>query len=180
VTFAGGINTAVNEYTEVRSMALGLSKAHHQYVPAIAAIPKSLETYGHEPLEIIYTDNVRGDKAELEAVLPELKRDVVPVPDRSSLQTLTVPSEWKVVILSSTYQVNTRLSSIMDDLRDGEDMYVAMGMEWAVDRINGIQGRIALVSIAYESNIFLLPVCFLSSMNPSPIDLRCTAVLPLA
>jgi hypothetical protein len=68
----------------------------------------------------------------------------------------------------------------MDDLRDGEDIYVAMGMEWAVDCINGIQGRIALVSIAYESNIFLLPVCFLSLMNPSPIDLRCTAALPLA
>src|SRR5215471_4255232 len=115
-------------------MALGLSKAHHQYIPAIAAIPRSLEMYGHEPLEVVFTDNVRGDKAELEAVLPDLKRDVVPIPDKSSLQTLTVPSEWRIIILSSTYQINTRLNSIMDDLRDGEDMYVAVGMEWSVDR----------------------------------------------
>jgi hypothetical protein len=104
VTFAGGINTAVNEYTEVCSMALGLSKAHHQYVPAIAAIPKSLETYGHEPLEIIYTDNVRGDKAELEAFLPELKRDVVPVPDRSYIDcSIGVESRHSLINISSQH-----------------------------------------------------------------------------
>lgn len=156
--FAGGLHTGINEYQEIRMMTLTATKAHHQFMPALAAVSKSLATYGHQPIQIIYTDNVHSDKAELERTLPQLKADVVPVPDISALETLSIPRDFNINILSSAYQVNMRLSSIMDGPDDGADIYAAVDMEWPVDRANGIQGKIAIVSLAIEGDIFLMPV----------------------
>ncbi|KAG6886800.1 hypothetical protein C0992_002307 [Termitomyces sp. T32_za158] len=156
--FAGGLHTSVNEMGEIRSMVLTPSKSHVQFMPALKAISKSLEMYGHKPISAVMTDMPRIDKPELENTLPSLLTGVVPVPDIATLPKITVPNEWNVTQLSSRYQVNTRLNTIMDSLSENEDFYVAMDMEWSVDLENGIQGRVALISIAFEHEIFLLPL----------------------
>lgn len=156
--FAGGLHTGINEYREIRLMTLTATKAHHQFMPALVAVSKSLATYGHQPIQIIYTDNVRGDKAELERNLPQLKADLVPVPDISALETLSIPRDFNINILSSTFQVNTRLGSIMNGPDGGDDIYAAVDMEWPVDRENGIRGKIAVISLAIKGDIFILPV----------------------
>ncbi len=56
----------MNEYGEVRAMTLTPTKAHDQFMPALAEIPRSLKKYGYADVEVIFTDNVRADKAELE------------------------------------------------------------------------------------------------------------------
>lgn len=163
--FAGGLHTCINNQREIRSMVLTPNKGHNQFMPALAAISKSLQTYGHGPIQLVYTDNVRGDKAELERVLPSLRHDIVSVPEISSLEKLVIPSEWNITILSSAYQVNTRLNSLVDDLRDGDDLFIACDSEHPVDRANGIQGKVALLSFALNLDIFLIPVGFFSNRN---------------
>jgi hypothetical protein len=48
----------------------------------------------------------------------------------------------------------------MDDLPNGDDFFVAMGMEWSIDQINGMQWWVALISFKFGSEILLLPVQF--------------------
>jgi hypothetical protein len=156
----GALHTCTNEYNEIRSMILTPSKSHSQYMPALAAISQSLKMYGHPPVELVFTDNVRGDKAELEKVLPSLCKDVVPVPDHSLFEKLGVPGDWSVTILSSPFQINARLSSMMEDIPDGGELLVGMDMEWPVDLNSSIQGRVAVISIAFEKEIYLLQVIF--------------------
>ncbi|KAG6836301.1 hypothetical protein H0H93_009317 [Arthromyces matolae] len=144
---------------EIRSMTLTHSKAHSQFMPALKAISTSLETYGHRPITAVMTDMPRIDKPELENTLPSLLADVVPVPDITTLPKLTIPtSEWNVTELGSRFQVNTRLNTIMGNLSDAEDFHVALDMEWSVDIENGIQGQVALVSIAFNHEILLIPL----------------------
>jgi len=131
-------------------------------MPALAEIPRSLETFGHDPLQLVFTDNVRGDKPELERVMPDLVVNVVPVPDASVLEHLTLPppgSGHDIITLSTSFQVNTRLASIMEDISTEADVFVALDMEWPVDRANGLQGRVALISFTFGREIFLLHVC---------------------
>lgn len=135
------------------------TKAHSQFMPALCGIAKSLETYGHKPIDIIFTDNPRGDKQELEANLPSLLRNVFPVPSKSNLEHLKIPPDVTIFTLSSLYQVNTRFSSIMDSLKREDILPVALDMEWSVDRSSGTQGRVAVISIMIKNEIFLIPVC---------------------
>ncbi len=55
------------------------------------------------------------------------------------------------------FQVNTRLNSIMSTISQSE-FYVALDMEWSVNRELGIQGRVAVISMTYGREIFLIPV----------------------
>ncbi|OBZ66476.1 hypothetical protein A0H81_13622 [Grifola frondosa] len=152
------LHTSINEYSEIRSMVMTPTKAHDQFMPALATISDSLKSYGHDPIELIFTDNVRGDKAELEHNIPSLLADVVSVPDSSSLEHLTLPLDCTIIMLSSTFQVNTRIGSILADLRINEEFYAAVDMEWSVDRDSGVQGKVALLSIMFDREIFLLPL----------------------
>ena len=123
--------------------------------------PTLLAKYGHTPVQAVFTDNIRGDKKALEQVFPSLLRDVVPMPS-SSLENLEIPSEWNVHSLATTFQINTRMNVIMNDLAmdDGiRELHIPFDLEWPVDRDTGIHGRVALISIVYEKAIYLIRVC---------------------
>jgi hypothetical protein len=139
-------------------MILTPTKAHNQYMPAMAAISQSLATYGHPPVQLVFTDNVRADKMKLESIFPSLQSNVEPIPDHSSYERLTCPPEWHIVSLSTSFQIETRLRSIMEDIPEGGELYVGVDMEWPVDRCTSIQGRVAVISIAWDKEIILIQV----------------------
>ena len=148
----------MNEFSEIRSLVLTPTKAHNQFMPALQAISSSLSTYGQSPIEFIFTDSPRHDKFELERNIPSLLKDVVPTPNPSTMAALSLPTGTSVLMLSSTYQVNTRLNSILSDIRDNEIFYVGLDMEWPVNRETGVHGHVALISLTYGEEIFLIPV----------------------
>lgn len=158
----GALHTACNDYGECRKMTLTPTKGHDDCMPALAEIPVTLAKYGHAPVKILFTDNVRGDKSALERAFPSLLYSVNPVPS-SGLEDLVVPDGWHVCRLGTTYQINNRMNCLMDELRvDAEkELHVAFDLEWPVDRETGIYGRVSLVSLAYDKAIYLIPVCLM-------------------
>jgi hypothetical protein len=142
-------------------MTLTPTKAHSQFMPALATIPHSLRDYGHGDVELVFTDNVRADKNELERVFPSLLQNVEPVPISTTMECLQVPAEWRTTILESSYQISTRLNILLQSLETlpaDQFIDIAMDMEWSVNRAEGIQGRIALVAIAFLPCIYLIRV----------------------
>lgn len=131
------------------------------------------------PIQAVFTDSIRGDKKALEQVFPSLLCDVVPMPS-SSLENLEIPSEWNVHSLSTTFQINTSINVIMNDLcspmDDGrQEIHIPF------DRDTGIHGRVALISIVYEKIIYLIRVCVYSLLenyiNPNYHDSSSTSML---
>ncbi|TFY78505.1 hypothetical protein EWM64_g5507 [Hericium alpestre] len=152
--------SAVNEYGECRSMTLTMTKAHDQSMPALSQIPHSTQKYRHNDTEIIFTDSPRADKAELECIFLALLWGVEPVLS-SSLKQLCIPEDWDIYVLSSVWVINLRLQTLLDDARhlpSGSTFSLAMDMEWPVDHANGIQGRIAVITIAFDQCVYVIPV----------------------
>lgn len=146
-------------------MVLTPTKAHNQFMPLLAQIPHSLRMYGHSDTELVFTDNVRADRAELERAFPSLCQDVVPVPSKSSLELLAIPSDWSIFDLNTDFRIRACVRDIMEDLQQlptPGSLYLGMDMEWCVDRTNNIHGKIAVLSIAYlkTKSISLLHVSF--------------------
>ncbi|KAG6835342.1 hypothetical protein H0H93_002451 [Arthromyces matolae] len=153
----GALHTAVNEYGEIREMTLTPTKSHDQFMPALAHIPHSLRKYGHGDIEGVFTDSA-ADKQALEQIIPSLLKDVVP-PAATTLDSLKLPQDWSCSILKSTFQINTRLNVIMDSLSrlsEHQSIAIALDMEWSVDQMTGIQGRISVVSIAFEKCVYII------------------------
>ncbi|SJL13797.1 uncharacterized protein ARMOST_17245 [Armillaria ostoyae] len=130
-------------------------------MPALSEISRSLKKYGHGETELVFTDNVRADKAELERVFPSLLKDVTPIP--ASTKQLEIPENWqeRIHILSTTFQVTNFFNTITEDLTllpsDGL-ITIPFDMEWSVDRMTGIQGRVALIQVIYNHGIYLIPL----------------------
>jgi hypothetical protein len=143
-------------------MTLTPTKAHDQFMPVLAEVAHSIRRYGHPDVELLYTDNVRGDKNMYECVFPSLKEKVKPVVPPSSLEPLSIPNDWQTTLLSTTFQINSRLNALMDELRhisESQNLNIAMDMEWSVDKTTGIYGRVAIVSISFEKSIYVIQVC---------------------
>ncbi|KAM5545887.1 hypothetical protein V8D89_000013 [Ganoderma adspersum] len=140
-------HSTVNEY------------AHDQFMPLLAQIPATSAKYGHGPIEVIYTDNVKGDKRALEMSVPPLLHEIVPVgPAQSNLEPLTIPGKWSIILLNTALQVDLHLKSIMGNHAPDQPVEVALDMEWPVDLESGMQGRVAVIQIAYWHHVYLIQV----------------------
>ncbi|THH17937.1 hypothetical protein EUX98_g9038 [Antrodiella citrinella] len=161
------LHTTLNNYGEIRHQVLTPNKAHDQYMPALALIPQSCHQYGHDPPKLVYTDNVRGDKAELERAIPSLLDDVRAIPAHSVYPHLEIPSSWTVRRLESEYQVKIHMQFLLTELTEAEsgELVVAMDMEWPFDRSSGMYGNVAMLSIAYNTTIYLMRLVVFSKKN---------------
>jgi hypothetical protein len=150
--------TTVNQYSEIRSMNFTPSKKHDDWAPILSAMLPSLTNFGHPQPRVIFTDNVRADKAKLLSVFPSLSANVTPVPRSDAFDELVVPSSWNKVELPTAHQVNLRFSTIMSHHSPTSPIVVAFGIQWPIDPVTGNEGRISLIEIAYQETVYLIKV----------------------
>jgi hypothetical protein len=150
--------SSVNEYGEVRAMTLTSSKAHKFLMPVLAKIPDSLARFGHPLTEVVFTDNVRADKHDLEKIFPWLQKDIVPVPVHSALKLLTFPPGWSMIPLSSADQVNMRMNIIMSHYTKDRPVVVCFDLKFPVDAATGVRGLVAMIQVAYQKTVYLIQV----------------------
>ena len=150
--------TTVNQYSEIRSMNFTPSKKQDDWAPILSAMLPSLMNFGHSLPKVIFTDNVRADKAKLLSVFPSLSADVTPVPRSDAFDELVVPSNWNKVELPTAHQVNLRFSTIMSHHSPTSPIVVAFGIQWPIDPATGKEGRVSLIEIAYQETVYLIKV----------------------
>jgi hypothetical protein len=158
VSVFASLQSTVNEIGECRAMTLTSTKAHDQFMPVLGHIPKSLAMFGHCPTQVVFTDNVLADKRELERIFPELLKDVVPVPEYSTMEPLHLPDDWTIVPLTCTHQVNMRMNIIMNHHSETKPVITAFDLQFPVDDTTGIRGPVALIQMAYEKTVYLIQV----------------------
>ncbi|KAI0688289.1 hypothetical protein BC835DRAFT_1529543 [Cytidiella melzeri] len=143
----------------MRAAVLTPTKAHDQFMPVLAHIPHSLRTYGHDDVQLVFTDNPRADKPELEHAIPSLTYNIHPILPPNSLVVLEVPADWTVYDLNTNFRIQNSLNSILEDLQKlpaNKCLDIAIDMEWPVNMTEGIYGEVAILSIAYEKSILLV------------------------
>lgn len=140
-------------------MNFASTKSQNQFIPSIKAVSESLTTYGHDPIEFIFTDNPRADTLAIEAAIPSMRNNVVSVPNPTHLKQLVLlTTSNPIVVLSTTYQINTRFEAIIENMSDMSPVYAAVNMEWPVNMNTGIQGHVSLISMTLGDEIYLIPV----------------------
>ena len=159
VAFFAALHKFLNEYSEIRGMTFTPSKAHDGWAPVLQAILPSLQDYGHPEPQVIFTDNVRADKDKLLSIFPSLSTDVIPVEPIAVLDHLVLPSDWEVVHLTNTHQVNLRFNVIMNLHSDITPVEVGFGMQWPTNSSTGVSGQVALLVFTFERTAYLIQVC---------------------
>ena len=150
--------TTVNEYGEIRSMNFTPSKGQEDWAPILEAMLPSLKSFGHAPPKLVFTDNIRADKDRLLSVFPSLSTNVTPIPAPNDAASLLLPSDWSLVLLTSTHQVNLRFNIIMNHHTDENPVVVALSVQWPLDIMKAAAGRVSLIQVTYQGVVYLIQV----------------------
>jgi hypothetical protein len=156
-----GLFSLTNHLSQLRVCALVATKAHSQFEIGLSGMVKSLALYGHPQPKVVYTDNP-SDQKFLEASIPSLLEDVVPIRKYSHLDTLTIPKDVSVILCPTTESVERAILTIMDseELDINGTLTVGFDSEWNVDLSQGGAApcRTAILQIAYEKFVYILQV----------------------
>lgn len=134
------------------------SKGQEDWAPVLKAMLPSLESFGHAPPKLVFTDNIRADKDRLLSIFPSLSAGVTPVPPLNNVEPLSFPSDWSSVALTSTHQVNLRFNTIINRHSDVNPVVVGLSMQWPLDVMKGVAGRVSLIQVAFEGVVYLIQV----------------------
>ncbi|KAF8996471.1 hypothetical protein BDZ89DRAFT_1149038 [Hymenopellis radicata] len=154
--------TVTNEKGEIRVCVFVATKSHSQFTEALKKMSESLETYGHEQPEVFYTDNM-SDKAMLEEIFQSLLADIVAVEKYSDLPTYTMEETVAIKVLDTVAAIDNTVRAIMEDLPlDGGYLAVGFDSEWNVETAETghvvRRGSTAVIQIAYQNNVYILPI----------------------
>ncbi|KAJ7784216.1 hypothetical protein B0H16DRAFT_1265442, partial [Mycena metata] len=72
----GSLWTLINQFEQIRQMILTPTRHLHHVEGPLCSVVKSLHEYGHAPISLLWTDNVRADRQFVERVIPTLRVNV--------------------------------------------------------------------------------------------------------
>ncbi|KAJ3718540.1 hypothetical protein C8R42DRAFT_644315 [Lentinula raphanica] len=91
----------VNEWEEIRTQAMGLTKGFSVLPEMFKQVQQGLEEHGHQPTNIYYCDNPSAERDFHERVMESLKRDIVHI-SRTGSATMDNSLQYPDFKLSST------------------------------------------------------------------------------
>jgi hypothetical protein len=134
------------------------SKGQEDWAPILEAMLPLLKSFGHAPLKLVFTDNIRADKDRLLSVFPSLSTNVTPILALNDAASLMLPSDWSSVLLTSTHQVNLCFNIIMNHHTEENPVVVALSVQWLLDIMKASAGRVSLIQVAYQGVVYLIQV----------------------
>ncbi|KAJ7725545.1 hypothetical protein B0H16DRAFT_1781847 [Mycena metata] len=116
----GSLWTMTNEAEQIRQMILTLTDHLHHIEHPLQDIIRSLHEHGHQPISLLWTDNVAADRQFAERVIPTLRADInsemtspsTPYPPAN------VPDDLTVHIASTSTLIEQTCWAIMSEIGD--------------------------------------------------------------
>src|SRR5262249_35023486 len=124
--------TICNHLGQIRNCNLVPTKAHSQFDLALTRMHASLELYGLQLPRIFFTDTM-ADKDMLECHFPSLIESVEPVSENDALPLLHLPPEVEILVLSRASDVQHHIFTLIDGIRENDELVIGLDSEWNVD-----------------------------------------------
>jgi hypothetical protein len=152
----------LNQYEQIRQMIFTPTQHLHHIERPIKDVVRSLHAHGHQPISLVWTDNVKADHTFAERVIPTLRTGLNSSSTaNSSYPTIILPSDLIVHVASSPQLIDQACSSIMATIGDettGKTISVGLSVEWDWRASQAGHFPAALMQIATKDIIYLLQV----------------------
>jgi hypothetical protein len=173
VPIFSGLFTLLNESEQIRYQAWVPTKALTHIRTGLEEMVRSLESHGHPPVRLGWTDNVACDAATFLDCIPTPGDhiDQAQLEDFSELPLMLLPENVTVNICSTEIEITSACDLILENVVDDSVLYhVGFDMEWEFPaaEFSRRTKRTALIQIALPTTVFLLRVHLLQKL-PSPL-----------
>ena len=182
-----GLITVTNEFAEIRMQFHVVTDDHEQFRPSLTAFAKTLQAYGQPDVELVFTDNVVGDKRFYLEMFPSLRvaqqrLDAITNAGTGASSEDTAVTEGhesrnktnyckiendQMKVISARADINLLVTALEDSLRKRplKDQVVGLDAEWNVEFDRGGlrrgSGKLALLILAYMDDDGKFRACLL-------------------
>ncbi|KAJ7174303.1 hypothetical protein C8R46DRAFT_88386 [Mycena filopes] len=173
VTIFAGLFTLVNEFEQIRYQAFVPTKSLAHIRTGLEEMVKSLESHGHPPVRLGWTDNVASDSATFLDCIPSLgaNLDHTRLEDFSELPPLVFPVDITVNVCSTELEIISACNLILEKVTsDSQLFHVGFDMEWEYSgsEFSRVSKKTSLIQIALDGVVLLLRTHLLTKL-PSPL-----------
>ncbi|KAJ7662182.1 hypothetical protein DFH06DRAFT_1325495 [Mycena polygramma] len=158
----GSLWTMVNEVEQIRQMIFTPTQHLHHIEGPLRGVVRSLHEHGHQPISLLWTDNVKADHLFAERVIPTLRVGLSSGPsDNTSYPAVVIPPDPVIHIASSPQLIEQACSSIMSTIGDettGKTISVGFSVEWDWRASQSGHFPASLMQIATQEIIYLLQI----------------------
>jgi hypothetical protein len=181
VKIFGSLWTITNEFEQIRQMILTPTRHLTHIEKPLRGIMKSLHEHGHQPISLLWTDNVRADHQFVEQVIPTLRANVDPATTDGGRKypVIALPDSLKIRLASSIQLIDQTCRSILADIEQqntDSKIFVGFSVDWDWQASKSGHFPAALMVIAVADFVHLFQVCCSSpvahrTLSNLPVDL---------
>ncbi|KAJ7829618.1 hypothetical protein B0H13DRAFT_2679789 [Mycena leptocephala] len=173
----GSLWTITNEFEQIRQMILTPTRHLTHVERPLRDIMKSLHKHGHQPISLLWTDNVRADHQFVERVVPTLRVNVdhETTDGGRKYQLAAVPDTLKIRLASSISLIDESCRSILSDLEQANTdtkAFVGFSIEWDWQASKAGHFPAALMQIAISDFVYLFQIYHICRPNLVPESLK--------
>lgn len=179
VKIFGSLWTITNEFEQIRQMILTPTRHLTHIEKPLRGIMKSLHEHGHQPISLLWTDNVRADHQFVEQVIPTLRANVDPATADGGRKypVIALPDSLKIRLASSIQLIDQTCRSILADIEQqntDSKIFVGFSVDWDWQASKSGHFPAALMVIAVADFVHLFQV-----RCSSPVAHRTLSNLPV-
>ena len=179
--------TVCNEFEEIRLQLLVPTKKVTHLKRSFEQMLKSYHLYGPQEPQILYTDYIAGDKRFLQETIPSLNQPLSATTttsaSASSSSTITnnttnnnskyisLPDHISPRYIRTASDANIAIEQILSDIQDGRSITIGFDTEWNYNKVTKYIGKTAVVQIAYNDLLLILPILHYGELPEKLIDL---------
>ncbi|KAJ7119377.1 hypothetical protein C8R46DRAFT_1364814 [Mycena filopes] len=172
----GSLWTMINEFEQIRQIIFTPTQHLHHIERPLQDVVRSLHEHGHQPISLLWTDNVKADHAFAERVIPTLRTGLEPGPASTApCPAIEIPQDLIVHVACSPQLIEQTCSSIMSIIGDEtteKTITVGLAVEWDWRASQAGHFPAALMQIALKDIIYLLQIYQIPSPEKVPASLR--------
>ncbi|KAJ7803168.1 hypothetical protein B0H13DRAFT_1931512, partial [Mycena leptocephala] len=169
--------TITNEFEQIRQMILTPTRHLTHIEKPLRGIMKSLHEHGHQPISLLWTDNVRADHQFVEQVVPTLRAnvDLATTDGGRKYPVIALPDSLKIRLASSIQLIDQTCRSILADIEQqntDSKIFVGFSVDWDWQASKSGHFPAALMVIAVADFVHLFQIYHISTPKLVPTALK--------
>ncbi|KAJ7661811.1 hypothetical protein B0H17DRAFT_1144535 [Mycena rosella] len=172
----GSLWMMTNEFEQIRQMIFTPTQHLHRIEHPLQDVVRSLHEHGHQPVSLVWTDNLKADHLFAERIIPTLRvRDTLSLINNTSYPAVEIPQSLTVHTASSELLICNACSTIMSAIGDettGKTISVGFSIQWDWQASQAGHFPAAMMQIVTSNIVYLLQIYKISDPAKVPETLK--------
>ncbi|KAF8188822.1 hypothetical protein K438DRAFT_1764080 [Mycena galopus ATCC 62051] len=152
------LHSVVNEWEEVRSTILCLTKSMTFVEGTHQGIEQGLKEHGHKPTQVVYSDQPQVERSFHEKLMPSLREGVEHVTIYSGLPPLELSKDLPIEFARDSHSIQALCSEILEAAASNPSGHFLLAVSTKSNGCNSVAAKLHIIQFRTSKTVYILQV----------------------